>query len=73
MTDNRVLTEQPTPVGTSGSRRIRPLLWIVLVVVLAGDVVISSKHLSPFVDVPVGLLGLACIIGLVVDHYKHRR
>lgn len=69
MTDNQGLT---TPVATE-SRLVRPVLWLVLVVVFAADVVISSKHMSLLVDVPVGLVGLACIIGLVVDHYKHRR
>jgi hypothetical protein len=75
MTDNRgadVLGERPASSGARGGL-VRPLLWLLLVISLAADVVISSMHLSVFVELPVGLVGMACIVGLVMHHFRHRR
>ncbi|HEX3792335.1 MAG TPA: hypothetical protein VHW44_31005 [Pseudonocardiaceae bacterium] len=81
MTDNHGTDVLPTlpataAAGTRG-RLIRPLLWLVLVLCLASDVVISSAHLGLhrglLIDLPVGVLGVACIVGLVVHHYRSRQ
>jgi hypothetical protein len=71
MTDNRGADVLGTKA--SGGALVRPLLWVLLVICLAGDVVISSMHVNVFVELPVGLLGASCIVGLVVNHLRRRR
>jgi hypothetical protein len=57
----------------SGRRgAVRPLLWLVLVVSAAANMVLSAAG-SVFVGSAFGLVTLCCAAGLVVHHYKHRR
>jgi hypothetical protein len=61
-----------TSQETRQSSHLRPLLWVVLAISAAGNVVTSaSNHLV--VSIPLGVVAVLCVIGLVVDHYRHRR
>jgi hypothetical protein len=59
-----------TVAATPAAGLLRPLLWVLLVLSAAGTALISSAHLSPFVEVPVGFVGAASIAALVVHHYR---
>ena len=64
---------QATPDTDARGKLVRPLLWLLLVLSLACDVVISSMHVKLLVELPVGLIGFSCIVGLVVHHYRYQR
>ncbi len=53
-------------------RSKRPLLWVVLALSGAANVVTSSLSVNVFISVAFGLLTLASGIALAVDHYRHR-
>jgi hypothetical protein len=66
-----MMNTAPSPAPAVGL--LRPLLWVLLVLSAAGTALISSAHLSPFVEIPVGVVGAASIAALVVHHYRNRR
>jgi hypothetical protein len=65
---------EPRPASPASARRgaVRSLLWLVLVISLAGDVVASTADLV-VVGSGFGLVALGCVVGLVVQHVRRRR
>jgi hypothetical protein len=53
-------------------RRRRTMLWLVLVVSAAANVVASTAGLNLFIGLGAGLVTVACAAALIVDHYQHR-
>ncbi|GAA0843469.1 hypothetical protein ACFQVD_01265 [Streptosporangium amethystogenes subsp. fukuiense] len=71
MTDpHRILDTSKTarPAGM-----LRPVLWLLLVVSAALNMVTSSIDVNVFVGIGFGLLTLACAAALIVHHYRYRR
>ena len=64
-------TPQEKPSGAGGIAR--PLLWLLLVISLAANVVTKSMDISVFVSIGFGLVALSCGVALAVDHYRRRR
>ncbi|MGW0431501.1 hypothetical protein ACWDV4_02965 [Micromonospora sp. NPDC003197] len=52
---------------------MRPLLWLVLVVSVAANVVSSAIGVNVFIGSGFGLIALASGVSLVVHHYRQRR
>jgi hypothetical protein len=52
---------------------MRPVLWVLLVISGACNVVTSSMNIPVLIGIAFGLLTLACGAALVVDHYRRRR
>jgi hypothetical protein len=67
--------EAPHPAARASARgaAVRPLLWLLLVISAAANVVTSSIGINIFIGAGFGLLTLACATALVVDHYRRRR
>lgn len=63
----------PWPAPSTGTRggSLRPVLWVALVASGAANIVTSSVGINVLIGVGFGLLTLACIVALVVDHYAH--
>lgn len=51
---------------------LRPVLWLVLAVSLAGNVVTQTSGRLLLVSIGLGLVAVASGVWLVVDHYRHR-
>jgi len=66
-------TTSPAPDRPSGRGLLRPVLWLVLIVSAAANVVASTSGLSPLAGASFGLVTLACVAALIVHHYRHRR
>ncbi|GAA2567514.1 hypothetical protein GCM10010435_46540 [Winogradskya consettensis] len=49
----------------------RPVLWLVLIVSAVANTVLSSAG-AHLIGAGFGLITLACIVALVVHHYRHR-
>jgi hypothetical protein len=66
--------EVPPAAKRGGGRggAVRPLLWLVLVISAAANVVASTTD-HVFVGAAFGLVALACATALVVHHYRNRR
>jgi hypothetical protein len=64
-------TPQAKRSGAGGI--VRPLLWLLLVISGAANVVTKSMDISVFVSIGFGLVTLACGVALAVDHYRRRR
>lgn len=69
----------PAPEPTSGpehtSRRqglLRPVLWLVLILSAAANATTSTTDLNPLVGIAFGVVTLACVVTLIVHHYRHR-
>ena len=52
---------------------LRPLLWLVLAVSLAGNVATQSLGTSILVSIGFGLVVVASGVWLALDHYRNRR
>jgi hypothetical protein len=52
---------------------LRPILWLVLAVSLAGNVVTQSSGDMLLVGIGLGLVALASGVWLALDHYRNRR
>ncbi|KAB1901130.1 hypothetical protein AB0F95_06375 [Micromonospora tulbaghiae] len=52
--------------------RMRPLLWLVLIVSVAANVTLSSVLDNPWAGSAFGALALACGVTLAVNHYRNR-
>jgi hypothetical protein len=60
------------PYRITGRRGLlRPVLWLVLVVSAAANTASSTADLTPLVGVGFGVVTLACVVALVVHHYRH--
>jgi hypothetical protein len=79
MTDSYRVTEiseaaQGKRSGSGTGGAVRPLLWLLLVISGAGNVITSSTTtVSVFVGIGFGLVALSCGVVLAVDHYRRRR
>ncbi|MEV6227414.1 hypothetical protein AB0L88_05935 [Saccharopolyspora shandongensis] len=62
--------KRPTTAGAVG---LRLLLWLVVVIGVSGDLVVSSASLDVRIGLGFGLLTILSGIGLIVHHYRHRR
>ncbi|MFG2000458.1 hypothetical protein ACGFNU_15055 [Spirillospora sp. NPDC048911] len=51
----------------------RPMLWVLLVISLAGNVVTSTAGVNLAVSSAFGLATLACATALIVQHRRSRR
>jgi hypothetical protein len=54
-------------------QRIRPVLWLLLVVSAVADAVASAAGANVFIGLGAGLVTLACAAALIVHHYQQRR
>jgi hypothetical protein len=61
--------EQPAKPG----RMLRPVLWLLVALCGAANVVTKSMDLNPFVGVGFGVLTVSFGVALGVHHYRHRR
>jgi hypothetical protein len=61
------------PSAAPGGAALRPLLWILLVVGLAGNVVVSGIGGNLIGNVVFGLLTVGGAAALIVQHYRSRR
>lgn len=52
---------------------LRPVLWVLLIVSAAANAVSSTTGLHPLIGIGFGVVTLACVVALVVHHYRHRR
>jgi hypothetical protein len=66
--------QAPRPAQSTDARGgvVRPVLWVVLVVSAATNIVTTPAGLSVLVGIGSGLLTLACGTALVIDHRAHR-
>jgi hypothetical protein len=69
------ITEGPqTPHrAAAGGGLARPLLWLLLVISAAGNMVTSTTGVNVFVSAAFGVVTLACATALIVQHYRQRR
>jgi hypothetical protein len=51
---------------------LRPVLWLVLAVSLAGNVVMQASPGLLLVGIGLGAVAVASGVWLIVDHYRHR-
>jgi len=58
-----------SPRGGAG----RPILWLLLVISAAGNMVTSTTGVSIVVNVAFGVATLAFATALIVQHYRRRR
>jgi hypothetical protein len=64
------MTNEHAPQSSSA---VRPLLWVLLVISLTGNAVTSTAGVNVAISAGFGAVALACIVGLIVHHYQHRR
>jgi hypothetical protein len=64
--------DQAQPDGAR-SGALRPVLWLLLVISAACNMVTSTAGVTPAVSIAFGVVALSCIVALVVHHYRHRR
>ncbi|MGW4460754.1 hypothetical protein [Micromonospora sp. NPDC004704] len=67
------VTREPVPVPSSRYTVIRPLLWLLLAISVAANVVASAAGANLFVGSGFGLTALACATALIIHHYRNRR
>ncbi|MFC5744522.1 hypothetical protein [Actinomadura rugatobispora] len=65
-------SEKPEAAGGGGGV-LRPVLWLVLAISLAANVLTSSIGENVLIGSVFGACALASGITLIVHHYKHRR
>ncbi|MFC6022018.1 hypothetical protein ACFP2T_38375 [Plantactinospora solaniradicis] len=79
MSDPYRISELPDGASTTAapasarSRAFRPLLWLLLVISTAANVVASAAGINMFIGAGFGLVAVACATALIVHHYRHRR
>jgi hypothetical protein len=69
----RISEPDSAPPAIEQHGGLRPVLWLLLVISAAGNVVTSNIGLNMMVGIGFGLITLACAAGLIVNHYQHRR
>jgi heme A synthase len=65
-------TQAPQPAKIPNGK-VRPLLWLVLVISGVVNVVTSVTIGSTLIANAFGLIALASIVALINYHYRHRR
>lgn len=75
MMDPYRISETPDspPAAVERHGRLRPVLWLLLVISVAGNVVTSNTGMNMMIGIGFGLATLACGAVLVIDHYQNRR
>ena len=64
----------PAPAAAPENRGLlRPVLWLVLILSTAANVVTSSIGVHPLIAGSFGVITLACIATLITHHYRRRR
>ncbi|MEU8312589.1 MULTISPECIES: hypothetical protein [unclassified Micromonospora] len=58
--------------ATTPVTRMRPLLWLVLIVSVAANVTLSSLLDNPWAGSAFGALALASGVALAMNHYRNR-
>jgi hypothetical protein len=51
---------------------LRPVLWLVLAVSLAGNVVTQASGELLLISIGLGVVAVVSGVWLIVDHYRHR-
>jgi hypothetical protein len=69
------ISETPSgpPPAAERRGRLRPVLWLLLVISAAANAATSNAGLNVMIGIGFGLVALACGAALIVDHYQHRR
>lgn len=57
---------------TKNRGNVRLLLWVVLAISLAGNIVTSASDSTRLVGVGLGVVALVSGVALIVNHYRHR-
>lgn len=63
----------PQIPSSAGPSRLRPVLWLVLVVSGAANIITVPLEVHIVLDSALGLITVAAGVALIVDHYRHRR
>lgn len=72
MTDPYRISDAPAPATTpSTTGRLRPVLWLVLILSLAANATASALG-ATLVSIAFGVVTLGSAAALVVDHYQRR-
>jgi hypothetical protein len=72
MNDPYRITDTPARAADQPRGRLRPLLWLALVLSAAANMVLSMITSRPAVSSAFGAVALACAVALVVQHYRNR-
>ncbi|GAA4095287.1 hypothetical protein [Actinomadura miaoliensis] len=70
MTDFQNASEAP---ASRGGGAVRPLLWVLLAISAAGNMVTSGSGAHTVAGIAFGVATLGFAIALVVHHYRTRR
>jgi hypothetical protein len=75
MPDLYRITDTPDfpPPAVARKGVVRPMLWLLLVISAAGNIVTSNTGVNVFVGAAFGLATLGLGIALGVQHYRNRR
>jgi len=72
MSDPYRITEKSTAAPANPGGRVRMLLWLVLWVAAAANVVLSTAVGNLWASSVCGAVALACVAALIIHHYRHR-
>lgn len=72
MTDPYRITEAPVAAPKKPVGLLRPLLWLVLIVSAAANMVLSSAADNPWISSAFGLVAVVCAVTLIVHHRRNR-
>ncbi|MFI0353428.1 hypothetical protein [Actinomadura sp. 9N407] len=63
-------SSEPPPAGNGA---VRPVLWVVLAISAAGNMVVSTSGLNIIGNILFGIVTLGCATALIVQHYRTQR
>ncbi|MET8465046.1 hypothetical protein [Micromonospora zamorensis] len=72
MTDPYRITEAPIAAPKKPGGPLRPLLWLVLFISAAANVVLSTAADNPWISSAFGLVAVLCAVTLLVHHRRNR-
>ena len=72
MNDPYRITDTPAGATDSSRGRLRPALWLVLILSAAANMVLSTIVGNPVLSSASGVVALVCATSLVVQHYRGR-
>lgn len=72
-TNNLYTASRQVEQAAKPGRVLRPVLWLLVVLSGAANVVTQSMDLNPFIGVGFGVLTVSFGVALGVHHYRHRR
>ena len=72
MTDPYRITEDPVAAPRKPNGLLRPLLWLVLFVSAAANVVLSTATDNQWISSAFGLVAAFCVVALIVHHRRNR-